>query len=288
MARRILKIVKKKNGVKVQVIGHRVHARQRRHGPLVEPVPEQASSRGSPRAGASRRPPRETAGKRVEDSVMRGHCRGVAPLVDWPGLMTIPRETDVLILGGGSDREHRRDGPSRERASGRSLIEAERHPALPRGESLLPHSLPCSTGLGVHDAIRALPHTLVKPGRPSAATTARSEPASGSTRAPRRSSRTPTTCGATSSTSCCCGRAGNAAWTCASPGRRSPRNGRARASPASACGTEDGDEGTIRAKCVLDATGQHAFLATRMGWKTVYPDHRKLAIVGHFEGCPSA
>jgi len=47
---------------------------------------------------------------------------------------------------------------------------------------------------------------------------------------------------------------------------------------------EDGSEGTIRAKCVLDATGQHAFLATRMGWKTVYPDHRKLAIVGHFDG----
>jgi flavin-dependent dehydrogenase len=34
----------------------------------------------------------------------------------------------------------------------------------------------------------------------------------------------------------------------------------------------------------VDATGQHAFLATRMGWKTIYPDHRKLAIVGHFEG----
>jgi flavin-dependent dehydrogenase len=52
--------------------------------------------------------------------------------------------------------------------------------------------------------------------------------------------------------------------------------------------TPEGEEGTIRAKCVVDATGQNAFLATRMGWKTIYPDHKKLAIVGHFEGVERA
>ena len=44
------------------------------------------------------------------------------------------------------------------------LIESDRHPRFHVGESLLPHSLPMFDRLGVHDAIRALPHTLVKPG----------------------------------------------------------------------------------------------------------------------------
>jgi len=34
----------------------------------------------------------------------------------------------------------------------------------------------------------------------------------------------------------------------------------------------------------VDASGQTAFLATRMGWRTIYPHHRKLACASHYEG----
>jgi flavin-dependent dehydrogenase len=41
---------------------------------------------------------------------------------------------------------------------------------------------------------------------------------------------------------------------------------------------------SLRARVTLDASGQPAFLATRMGWKATYDGHRKLACASHFEG----
>jgi flavin-dependent dehydrogenase len=164
------------------------------------------------------------------------------------------------------------------------IIESDHHPRFHVGESLLPHSLPVFDRLGVHEAIRLLPRTLVKPGAvfvshdgaensefwfdesaapviPHAYNVRRDEFDELLLRTAERR-----------------GAEVREGWKAIAPEWDGDRLAGVHVR------TEDGDEGTIRAKCVIDATGQSAFLATRMGWKTVYPEHRKLAIVGHFEG----
>jgi flavin-dependent dehydrogenase len=51
--------------------------------------------------------------------------------------------------------------------------------------------------------------------------------------------------------------------------------------------TEAGDKATreIRAKVVVDATGQQAILSQKLGLRRVNPDLKKSAIWGHFRGC---
>lgn len=164
------------------------------------------------------------------------------------------------------------------------LIESDRHPRFHVGESLLPHSLPMFDRLGLHEAIRALPRTLVKPGATfcSHDGSEKSDFWFDESSAPviphaynvRRDEfdamllRTAEVRGVDV----------REGWKAIAPEWEGDRL-------AGVCvRTPEGEEGTIRAKCIVDATGQHAFLATRMGWKSIYPDHRKLAIVGHFEG----
>ena len=197
--------------------------------------------------------------------------------------MAIPASTDVLILGG---------GPAGSSAGivladagiDTLLLEGDTFPRFHVGESLLPHSLPLFDRLGVHDKVRALPHSLRKEGAsfathdgsryvefwfenafapaiPNAYQVRRDEfdamfldtarERGVDVRMPWRALRPEWD-----------GDRMAGVWV------RSP----------------EGDEGLVRAKCVIDATGQHAFLATRMGWRTVYEDHRKMAVVGHFDG----
>jgi flavin-dependent dehydrogenase len=201
--------------------------------------------------------------------------------------MTIPRSTEVLILGGGPTGSTAGMILAREGIPS-LLIEAERHPRFHIGESLLPHSLPMFDRLGVHDAIRSLPRTLVKPGATFCSHDGeeRTDFWFDESAAPvipnaynvRRDEFDDVLLRAAASR----GVDVREGWKAVAPEWEGSRlvGVRVRA--------EDGREGLIRAKCVLDATGQHAFLATRMGWKTVYPDHRKLAIVGHFEGVERA
>jgi flavin-dependent dehydrogenase len=164
------------------------------------------------------------------------------------------------------------------------LIESDHHPRFHVGESLLPHSLPMFDRLGVHEAIRALPRTMIKPGAtfcshdgaeqsdfwfedslapviPHAYNVRRDEFDAMLLRTAERR-----------------GVDVREGWKAIAPDWEGERLVGVRVR------TPDEVEGTIRAKCVVDATGQHAFLATRMGWKSIYPHHRKLAIVGHFEG----
>jgi len=47
-----------------------------------------------------------------------------------------------------------------------------------------------------------------------------------------------------------------------------------------------GGEYELRARALLDASGQQSFLASRMGWRFPYPRHRKAAIRGAFVGVP--
>ena len=168
------------------------------------------------------------------------------------------------------------------------LIESERHPRFHIGESLLPHSLPMFDRLGVHDAIRALPRTLLKPGatfcsHDGAEKTDFWFDESASPVIPhaynvRRDEFDATLLRAAETR----GVDVREGWKAVAPEWEGDRLAGIRVR------TPEGEEGTIRAKCVVDATGQNAFLATRMGWKTIYPDHKKLAIVGHFEGVERA
>ena len=197
--------------------------------------------------------------------------------------MSGPRSTDVLILGGGPVGSTA--GIVLADAGVSSIVvEAEAFPRFHVGESLLPHSLPLFDRLGVHDKVKALPHSLLKEGAsfathdgsryvefwfdqafapaiPNAYQVRRDEfdamlldtarERGADVRTPWRAVRPEWDGGRLAG-----------AWV------RSP----------------DGEETLVRAKCVLDASGQHAFLATRMGWKNVYADHRKMAVVGHFDG----
>jgi flavin-dependent dehydrogenase len=45
-----------------------------------------------------------------------------------------------------------------------------------------------------------------------------------------------------------------------------------------------GEERELRARAFLDASGQAAFMANRMGWRFPYPRHRKVAAVTHVRG----
>lgn len=190
---------------------------------------------------------------------------------------------DVLILGGGPTGSTAGMVLADEGVPS-VLLESDHHPRFHVGESLLPHSLPMFDRLGIHDAIRALPRTLVKPGAtfishdgentvefrfeeglapaiPHAYNVRRDEfDAMFLREAERRGVEV------------------REGWKAIAPHWEGDRLAGIRVR------TPEGEEGTIRAKCVVDATGQQAFLATRMGWKSIYPDHRKLAIVGHFEG----
>jgi len=197
--------------------------------------------------------------------------------------MTIPNATDVLILGGGPTGSSAGMVLAREGISS-LLIESDHHPRFHVGESLLPHSLPVFDRLGIHDVIRALPRTLVKPGATFCSHDGAeqsdfwfeesAEPVIPHAYNVRRDEfdaallRTAESRGVDV----------REGWKAIAPEWDGERLAGVRVRAA------DGEERTIRAKCVIDATGQQAFLATRMGWKTVYPDHRKLAIVGHFEG----
>jgi flavin-dependent dehydrogenase len=197
--------------------------------------------------------------------------------------MTIPSQTDVIILGGGPTGSTAGMVLASEGIES-ILLESEPHPRFHVGESLLPHSLPAFDRLGVHDAIRALPHTVVKPG----ATFCSHDGAEASdywfdeSLPPviphaynvRRDEfdelllRTAASRGVDV----------REGWKAVAPVWEGRRLAGVRVR------TADGEEGTIRSRCVVDASGQHAFLASRMGWKSVYPDHRKLAVVGHFAG----
>ena len=164
------------------------------------------------------------------------------------------------------------------------LIESDRHPRFHIGESLLPHSLPMFDRLGVHDAIRALPRTLVKPGATFCSHDGEEKtdfwfdesaaPVIPHAYNVRRDEFDATLLRAAASR----GVDVREGWKAVAPEWDGSRLAGIRVR------TPEGEEGAIRAKCVVDATGQNAFLATRMGWKTIYPDHKKLAIVGHFEG----
>ena len=164
------------------------------------------------------------------------------------------------------------------------IVEGERFPRFHVGESLLPHTLPLLDRLGVHDAVRALPHTRRKngasfvthdgaqhvaywfadamaPAIPHAYQVRRDELDA----ALLENARTR-------------GAEVLEGWRATAPQWDGARFvGLAVKDPA-------GDEWVLRSKAFLDASGQHSFLAGRMGWRFPYPKHHKVAAVSHFRG----
>jgi flavin-dependent dehydrogenase len=193
------------------------------------------------------------------------------------------RDVDVLILGGGpagSTAGALLAGAGVETV----IVEGVRFPRFHLGESLLPHTLPLLDRLGVHDAVRTLPHTRIKEGA-SFVTHDGSRhacywfdqampPALPHAYQVRRDEL--------DATLLANARARGAevleGWRATSPlwdqGRFA---GLALRRP-------DGESVVLRPRTFLDASGQGSFLAGRMGWSFPYPKHRKAAAAGHFRG----
>jgi flavin-dependent dehydrogenase len=197
--------------------------------------------------------------------------------------MAREREVDVVILGGGPAGSTA--GALLAEAGIETLIvEGERFPRFHVGESLLPHTLPLLDRLGVHETVRALPHTRVKEGAsfvthdgsrqvaywfadamapaiPHAYQVRRDEfDAALLANARERGAEV------------------LEGWHASAPQWEGARfAGLTVRDP-------DGNERVLRSKAFLDASGQHSFLAGRMGWRFPYPKHRKVAAVAHFRG----
>jgi flavin-dependent dehydrogenase len=197
--------------------------------------------------------------------------------------MVRDRSVDVLILGGGPAGST--SGAMLAAAGIETVIvEGEKFPRFHVGESLLPHTLPLFDRLGVHDAVRSLPHTrrtdgasfvthdgsrhviywfdeALPPALPHAYQVRRDELDKALLDHARAQ-----------------GAEVLEGWHATTPkwdGRRLV--GLAVRDP-------EGTEYLLRSRVFLDASGQSSFLASRMGWRFPYQRHRKVAAVSHFRG----
>jgi flavin-dependent dehydrogenase len=197
--------------------------------------------------------------------------------------MARERAVDVLILGGGPAGSTAGAMLAAARIE-TVIVEGERFPRFHVGESLLPHNLALFDRLGVHDAVRSLPHTRRKDGA-SFVTHDGSKhvvywfdealpPAVPHAYQVRRDELDK----ALLDNARAAGAEVLEGWRATAPqwdGRR--LTGLVVRDP-------EGTEHLLRSRVFLDASGQSSFLASRMGWRFPYQRHRKVAAVSHFRG----
>ena len=197
--------------------------------------------------------------------------------------MAETRTIDVLILGGGPAGSTA--GALLARAGIPTVIlEGERFPRFHVGESLLPHTLPLLDELGVHDAVRDLPHTRRKDGASFVTHDGARHvvywfdeswpPAVPHAWQVRRDEFD----AALLANAVRAGAELWEGWQALAPIWEGNRVVGLRAASPS------GEQRELRCRVFLDASGQQAFLANRMGWRFPYPRHRKVAAVSHFRG----
>ncbi|MGE5236949.1 MAG: NAD(P)/FAD-dependent oxidoreductase [Acidobacteriota bacterium] len=191
------------------------------------------------------------------------------------------RSVDVVILGGGPAGSTAASILARA-GIGAVVLEREAFPRFHVGESLLPHSLPLLDELGVHDTVRALPHTRRKDGATFVTHDGSRQvvywfdtafaPAIPHAYQVRRDEFDKVLLDHARSL----GVEVLEGWQAQAPVWERNRLVGVKAKD------QDGEDATLRCRAFLDASGQSAFLASRMGWRFPYPRHRKVASVAHF------
>jgi len=193
------------------------------------------------------------------------------------------RQVNVLVLGGGPAGSTAA-ALLAERGIETAVIEGERFPRFHVGESLLPHTLPLLDRLGVHETVKRLPHTRVKPGASFVTHDGGRHvaywfadalpPAIPHAYQVRRDELD----AALLDNARARGAEVLSGWHATTPQWEGNRlTGLVVRDPA-------GEELVLRPRVFLDASGQRSFLAGRMGWRFPYPRHRKTAAVSHFRG----
>ncbi len=197
--------------------------------------------------------------------------------------MARERDAAVVVLGG---------GPAGSAAAAllaeagveTLLVDDGRPVAVHAGASLVPHALPLLDRLGVHDAVRALPGTLVKEGatfvthdgarRVSYRYADALPPAiPHAYHVPREDLAAVLLANARAR-----GAEVLSGWRAVSP---QWDGGRLIGLLARDAG---GAEVVLHPRVLLDASGRQSFLADRMGWRFPYPRHRKLALCSRWRG----
>jgi flavin-dependent dehydrogenase len=193
------------------------------------------------------------------------------------------RSTGVLVLGGGPAGSTA--GALLAAAGIETLIvESELFPRPHVGESLLPHTLPLLDQLGVHDAVRSLPHTRRKEGatfvtgdgsrRVSYFFDEALPPAAPHAYQVRRDEFDRALLDHARS----CGAEVLEGWRATALKWEGSRvEGLVARDPG-------GADHLLRSRVFLDASGQASFLASRMGWRFPYQRHRKAAAFSQFRG----
>lgn len=197
--------------------------------------------------------------------------------------MTGGHDTDVLILGGGPAGSTAAILLAENGIAVR-VVDSEQFPRFHVGESLLPASLEMLDRLGVHDRVRALPQTMRKEGATFVTPGGERKvvywfdeampPAVPHAYQVRRDVFDAVLLDRARE----CGAEVSVGWRAIAPLWDGDRL-------AGLTVRDDcGEERTLRARVVLDASGQSAFLANRMGWRFPYPRHRKVASFAHYDG----
>ncbi len=197
--------------------------------------------------------------------------------------MTGARSVDVVVLGG---------GPAGSTAAAflaqagieAVVVEGERFPRFHVGESLLPHTIPLFDRLGVHEKVKALGHTRRKEGATFVTHDGSFEavywfdealpPALPYAYQVRRDELD----------ACLLDHARGMGVEVLEGYRADDPIWEGDRLVGLRARDPNGEERLFRCKLLLDASGQHAFLARKMRWRRTYDGHHKVAAVSHFRG----